>query len=96
MQLVISVLERINITRILNRQMAHLDESGLEQMIRGATNKQLLYIQYLGTLLGLLGGFLISNPGPVMVFYLTVIGALYLLDNVLHSMKKKTPEPAKS
>lgn len=89
MRLVVDILERIDIQKLLSKQMEHLDERGLEAMIRGATNRQLMYIQYLGTLLGILGGFLIANPGPVLVLYLSLIGILYLVDNFLYRMQQR-------
>ncbi len=84
LRLVVDILERIDIQRLLKGQMEHLDERGLEAMIRGATNKQLLYIQYLGTLLGILGGFLISNPTPVLILYTSLLGLLYVADQVIY------------
>ena len=89
LRLVLDILERIDITRLLSKQMEHLDERGLEAMIRGATNKQLLYIQYLGTLLGILGGLLISNPTPVVVLYASLLGLLYVADQVLYRMQHR-------
>lgn len=88
-RLVQDVLERLNIREILSRQMAHFDEAKLEQMIWNATNQQLLYIQYLGTLLGLLGGLLIWQPEAILVLYAGIIGSLFGLDVLLHRLKKQ-------
>jgi uncharacterized membrane protein YheB (UPF0754 family) len=88
-RLVQDVLERLNIREILSRQMAHFDEARLEQMIWNATNQQLLYIQYLGTLLGVLGGLLIWQPVAVLVLYSGILGLLMGLDLLLHRLKKQ-------
>lgn len=91
-RLVQEILERIDIQVLLSKQMAHLDEAGIEKMIRGATNQQLLYIQYLGTLLGILGGLLIWNPIPMLIIYAFILLTLFLLDQTLHRIRKKNPQ----
>lgn len=89
-QLVVSILERIDTHSLLSRQMAHLDEAGIERMIWGATNSQLLYIQYLGTLLGIFGGFLIWQPIPISIFYVTLLGSLLVLDTVIFRIQNRS------
>lgn len=88
-RLVQDILERIDIHKLLTKQMAHLDEAGIEKMIRGATNQQLLYIQYLGTLLGILGGFLIWNPLPILILYASLLTFLFFLDKLLYGIQLK-------
>lgn len=88
-QLVHDILERIDIHQLLSKQMAHLDEAGIEKMIRGATNQQLLYIQYLGTLLGIFGGLLIWNPIPMLIIYSSLLLSLFLLDQVLYRFRQR-------
>lgn len=88
-QLVHDILERIDIHKLLSKQMAHLDEAGIEKLIRGATNQQLLYIQYLGTLLGIFGGLLIWNPIPMLIIYSTLLLSLFLLDQALHRFRQQ-------
>jgi len=89
MKLFVNLLNRIDITDLLAKQMAHFDEAKLERMVWEATNEQLLYIQYLGTLLGILGGLLIWRPeitGPV---YLLAFGLLYGLDRLIFRFQQK-------
>lgn len=74
------LLSRLDIPDLLRTQMAHFDDSRLERMVREATNEQLLYIQYLGTILGLLGGMLIWEPVFMLVVYGLLIGFLFALD----------------
>jgi uncharacterized membrane protein YheB (UPF0754 family) len=88
LRVVIDVLDRIDIRTLLSKQMAHFDEARLEQLIWSATNEQLLYIEYLGTLLGILGGLLIWQPVVVGIFFISLIAVLFLLDQVLFTLKK--------
>ncbi|MEO1447882.1 MAG: DUF445 family protein [Bacteroidota bacterium] len=97
METVVGLLEQLDrtITDLLAKQMAHFDEAKLERMVWEATNEQLLYIQYLGTILGILGGLLIWRPewmGPV---YVLGFGLLFLLDKGIYWLKNRqmrTPE----
>ncbi|MEO0897829.1 MAG: DUF445 family protein [Bacteroidota bacterium] len=89
MDLFIQLLDRIDITDLLAKQMAHFDESRLEQMIWEATNEQLLYIQYLGTVLGILGGLIIWAPEVMGPFFLLVLGILYLTDNLIYRLRNR-------
>lgn len=89
-RLVIDVLERINIQHLLSQQMSHLDEARLEQMIWNATNEQLLYIEYLGTLLGILGGLVIWQPEIMGVTFVAVLGVLFVLDQILFRLKPRS------
>jgi uncharacterized membrane protein YheB (UPF0754 family) len=88
-RVVIDVLERIDIHALLSKQMSHFDEARLEQMIWNATNEQLLYIEYLGTLLGILGGLVIWQPLIMGGFFVGLMGLLFLLDQVLYRLKHK-------
>ena len=88
LRVVIDVLDRIDIRTLLSKQMAHFDEARLEQLIWSATNEQLLYIEYLGTLLGILGGLLIWQPVVFGIGFLALVIILYLLDLLLYRLKK--------
>ena len=89
MEVFIDLLNRIDITDLLAKQMAHFDEARLERMIWEATNEQLLYIQYLGTVLGILGGLLIWQPAMMGPSYLVIFGLLYGLDKVLFRWREQ-------
>lgn len=88
LKLVVDVLDRIDIRTLLSNQMAHFDEAKLEALIWNATNEQLLYIEYLGTLLGIFGGLLIWQPLVMGVGFAGIFIFLFLLDIVLHHLKK--------
>jgi hypothetical protein len=57
-------------------------------MIWTATNEQLLYIEYLGTLLGIFGGLLIWQPLVMSIIFGGLFIFLFLLDLALHQLKK--------
>ncbi|MDB4285673.1 DUF445 domain-containing protein [bacterium] len=84
-----NLLNRMDIKALLAKQMEHFNEERLEQMVWEATNEQLLYIQYLGTILGMLGGLIIWNSTVMVPVYLGLFGLLYILDEVLFRFKKK-------
>lgn len=89
LRIVVDVLDRIDIRTLLSKQMAHFDEARLEQLIWSATNEQLLYIEYLGTLLGILGGLLIWQPVVMGINFLGLFVVLFVLDQILYLFKKK-------
>ncbi|MEM6346189.1 MAG: DUF445 family protein [Bacteroidota bacterium] len=91
-----SSLEKIDITGLLVKQMENFDEVKLEKMVRDATNEELKYIQYLGTVLGLLGGLLIFDPETTGPIYLLIFSILWGLDWAIFRFRKKDPtsEPA--
>ncbi|MEM7657647.1 MAG: DUF445 family protein [Bacteroidota bacterium] len=88
MEVFVDLLNRIDITNLLAKQMEHFDEAKLERMVWEATNEQLLYIQYLGTILGILGGLLIWKPGLMGAIYALAFLGLYGLDQLLFRLKK--------
>ncbi len=92
MVMFVDLLDRIEITDLLAKQMAHFDEARLERMIWEATNEQLLYIQYLGTVLGILGGLIIWKSEIMGPVFLLLFGGLYLLDLLLYRWKTKKTE----
>lgn len=90
MKVFVSTINRLDITGLLYKQMEHFDESRLERMVWEATNEQLLYIQYLGTLLGILGGLLIWKTQIMIVVFIIVFGLLYFLDLAIVRFKSKS------
>ena len=94
MNIFVDLLNRIDITSLLAKQMEHFDEAKLEKMVWEATNEQLLYIQYLGTVLGILGGMLIWQPQIMGGIYILLFTSLWLLDNAIYKFKNKPIENA--
>ena len=85
---VVFLLERIDIYDLLSKQMSYFDEEKLEKMIWNATNEQLIYIQLLGTVLGILGGLLIWKPPVMMAIYAGTFVILFGLDMLLFNLNK--------
>lgn len=90
MNIFVDLLNRIDITDLLAKQMEHFDEAKLERMVWEATNEQLLYIQYLGTILGILGGLLIWQPQWMGAVYVFGFSFLWLVDVLIFRIKQKT------
>lgn len=61
-QLLFGLVNRLNVEELVLDNLIRYDESKLERLIKGATHEQLAYIQYLGALLGGIGGFVIWQP----------------------------------
>lgn len=93
MNLFVNLLDRIDIAGLLAKQMEHFDEQRLERMIWSATNEQLLYIQNLGTLLGVIGGFVIWRPLESGLTICLLGGLVWGLDELLFRMKP-APRPS--
>ena len=88
-RLIVNVLDRIDIQKLLSKQMEHFDEARLEQMIWNATNEQLRYIQDLGTLLGILGGLLIWQPEIIGTGFVALVLVLVGIDVLIFNYRKK-------
>ncbi|MFN0201055.1 MAG: DUF445 domain-containing protein [Bacteroidia bacterium] len=86
---VTDLLNRLDIPELLRKQMAHFDESTLEKMIWEATNEQLLYIQNLGTILGILGGLIIEAPLLMISFYAVLLLILGGIDVLIMRRRRK-------
>lgn len=82
-QLLERLIHQLNVEKIVEENLRSFDENKLEQMIKGASNEQLNTIQYLGAVLGTIGGFVIWEPVISLVIIGTLFGTLYLMDLVL-------------
>ncbi len=92
MSVLTETLEKIDIPSLLRGQMSHFDEERLEKMVREATNEQLLYIQYLGALLGMMGGMLIWQPELMTLVYIILFGILYIVDLIIYRLNNSRIE----
>jgi len=90
-QTLTGILEKIDIPGLLRGQMEHFDEVKLERMIVQASNEQLMYIQYLGALLGILGGLIIWQPMAMTLVFVISFAVLHSIDILLIRFKSKTP-----
>ncbi|MCC5942611.1 MAG: DUF445 family protein [Balneolaceae bacterium] len=78
------LINQLNVQHLVEENLRKYDQQKLESMIRNATNEQLKTIQYLGAVLGTIGGFVIWEP-ILSLFVLGVLfGSVYLLDQWLY------------
>jgi uncharacterized membrane protein YheB (UPF0754 family) len=83
-EMIYKLINRLDIQKFVEENLQQYDEMKLERMIKNATNEQLKTIQYLGAVLGLIGGFVIWEPVLSLTF-LTLFGAtVYLTDWALY------------
>ena len=59
---VVFLVEQVNVQNVIVDNLQRFDEVRLEKLLWRSTSDQLQYIQYLGCLLGLVGGFFIWRP----------------------------------
>lgn len=69
------LVNQLDVFSLVEEKLQQYDEGKLEQIIKGATNEQLRYIQYLGALLGTIGGLVIWEP----ILSLAALGLLYVM-----------------
>ena len=82
------LVNQLNVQKLVEENLRKYDEKKLEMMIRNATNEQLKTIQYLGALLGTIGGFIIWEPILSLVILTIIFGSIYLIDIRLYSNAK--------
>lgn len=77
------LINQLDVQALVEDNLKSYDEARLEAMIRGATNEQLRYIQYLGAVLGTIGGFVIWQPvislSAIAILFTTVFAADFLI-----------------
>ena len=82
-EIIHTLVNRFDLYSLVKENLENYDEGKLESMIRGATNEQLKTIQYLGALLGTIGGFVIWEPVFSLIIITLSFGLLFLLDYLL-------------
>lgn len=83
-QSLFKLINQLDVHDLVEENLRSYDERKLETMIRNATNEQLKTIQYLGAILGTIGGFVIWEPLISMGVLATLFGSLFLLDRALY------------
>lgn len=78
--LLYKLVNQLDVHALVEDNLKNYDEGRLENMIRGATNEQLRYIQYLGAVLGTIGGFVIWQPAVSLGLILVLLSVIYLAD----------------
>jgi uncharacterized membrane protein YheB (UPF0754 family) len=74
-EVIYKLVNRLDIQKFVEDNLQQYDEMKLERMIKNATNEQLKTIQYLGAVLGLVGGFVIWEPvlSLCLLFLISII-----------------------
>lgn len=78
--LLYKLINQLNVQNLVEENLKKYDEQRLEEMIRKATNEQLKTIQYLGAVLGTIGGFVIWEPILSLITLSVVFGTIYIID----------------
>lgn len=81
------LVNQLDVHALVEDNLKSYDEQHISDIIRGATNEQLHYIQYLGAVLGLIGGFVIWEPLLSVIVLGSLTGIILLLDSYLMCRK---------
>lgn len=81
--LLYKLVNQLDVHTLVEENLRSYDEQHISNIIRTATNEQLRYIQYLGAVLGLIGGFVIWEPLLSVIVLVTLSGFIILLDQLL-------------
>lgn len=82
-QALYKLINQLNVETLVEENLQAYDEQKLETMIQKSTNEQLKTIQYLGAVLGTIGGFVIWEPLVSLGILTVVFGVVFLLDKQL-------------
>lgn len=86
--LLYKLINQLDVHQLVEDNLRQYDEHRLETLIKNASNDQLKFIQYLGALLGTVGGFVIWEPFLSLII-LGALGALILCtDYLLLTLRK--------
>ena len=85
--LLYKLINQLDVHALVEDNLRQYDEQRLEKLIKNASNDQLQYIQYLGAVLGTLGGFIIWKPIGSLLLLVLIISITLGLDIVLHWFK---------
>lgn len=81
--LLYKLINRLDVHTLVEDNLKSYDEQRLSDIIKNATNEQLRYIQYLGAVLGMIGGLVIWEPLISVAILGTITGLVIFLDNLL-------------
>ena len=90
------LIQQLNVKQIVEENLRSYDETKLEQLIKGVTNEHLLTIQYLGAVLGTIGGFVIWQPLFSLSVITVITVTIFSADHIMHTFQKRYSDPADS
>lgn len=83
------LVNQLDVHSLVEDNLREYDESRLEKLIKNASNDQLQYIQFLGAVLGTLGGFIIWKPIGSLIVLSIICGSVILLDTAILKLSQK-------
>ena len=83
------MIQQFDVHQLVEENVHRFDEDRISNLIKGTTNEQFQYIQYLGAFLGMFGGLIIWQPVWATVGIGFIIGAIALIDEVLYRIQTK-------
>lgn len=86
--LLYKLINQLNVHALVEENLRSYDEQHISNIIRSATNEQLRYIQYLGAILGVIGGFVIWEPLLSVIVLISLSATLLMLDQLLFQYGK--------
>jgi uncharacterized membrane protein YheB (UPF0754 family) len=86
--LLYKLINQLNVHALVEENLRSYDEQHISNIIRSATNEQLRYIQYLGAILGVIGGFVIWEPLLSVIVLVSLSVTLLMLDQLLFQYGK--------
>jgi len=81
--LLYKLVNQLDVHTLVEENLRSYDEQHISNIIRNATNEQLHYIQYLGAVLGVIGGFVIWEPLLSVIVLASLSLIILLIDQLL-------------
>lgn len=81
--LLYKLVNQLDVQSLVEDNLRQYDEQRISEIILKATNEQLRYIQYLGGILGVIGGLVIWEPVVSTIILAGLAILIFLLDNLL-------------
>jgi len=81
------LINQLDVHALVEDNLRQYDEKRIELLIKNASNDQLRYIQYLGAVLGTLGGFIIWKPIASLIVIASIILVVFGIDVLLIKTK---------
>ena len=84
------LVNQLDVHSLVEDNLREYDERRLEKLIKNASNDQLQYIQFLGAVLGTLGGFIIWKPIGSLIVLSIICGSVIILDTTILKLSQKS------
>lgn len=84
------LINQLDVHTLVEDNLREYDEQHISEIIMKATNEQLRYIQYLGGILGVIGGFVIWEPVVSLIVLVLAGITIFMLDNLLLKLSPET------